>query len=402
MKTVRPSMSTQWSNVKITLFVASLISLPSLSVDIVMPGLVAMRIKTGATLLQSGLIISLFMAGLGAGQMCFGPLSDRVGRRPILLVGLTMYVVAGIGCAFAKSPGELLSFRVAQGAGAGAATVLALAIIRDLLEGDAARALRSYATAAFNVVPILAPSIGAVLLSISGWRVAYAVPAALGAALLLWIALRFEETHPTHILKNDEISYSRAKLLDGKYISYVMLNSMSYAMLIAYISGSSLILMDDMGLSPTVYALTFAVTSGALMLGAWLNGYLARHGILGSYLLAAGLVFGTVSSLLLAARPVHIGATSGIFIILAVLSRGLIGPNAQQSALEPFPEIAGTAAAVLSVTQVLAGVSASIVVVPLYQAFGPQGVSYAIVVCAVAAFVAGIWAYNTSRLLETV
>ena len=387
--------SRQWSTVGLSAFVASLIALPSLSIDVVMPGLAAMRGGTGATLFQSGLVITLFMAGLAVGQACLGPLSDRLGRRPVLLGGLALYTISGIGCALAESLGALLAFRLVQGVGAGAGTVLALAVIRDLLEGDAARVVRSYAAAAFNIVPILAASFGAVLLEASGWRAAHAVPAALGAALMLWIALRFDETRPAPGSGAGRVRHSRSELLGRRFMSYVVLNAASYAALMAYIAGSSLALMDGMGLSPSAYALAFAGTSAALMLGAWSNGRMARRGVPGSRLLAVGLTVGTTCSLLLAVLPVRMGVTSGALIVVAVLSRSLIGPNAQQAALEPFAKLAGTAAAVFSLAQVLAGTAATLTVVPLYQALGPQGVAYAMAGYSLAAV--GGWVWRTPR-----
>lgn len=379
MSTAEVATPARWSIAGLSAFVASLIALPSLSIDVVMPGLAAMRAGTGATLLQSGLVITLFMAGLAAGQACLGPLSDRLGRRPVLLGGLALYAISGVGCALAGPPGMLLAFRMMQGTGAGAGTVLALAVVRDLLEGDSARVVRSYAAAAFNVVPILAPSLGAMLLVASGWRAAHAVPAVLGAALLLWIALHFDETHPAPDKDAVQVHHPCAELLGRQFVSYAVLNAASYATLMSYIAGSSLVLMDGMGLSARVYALAFAGTSAALMLGAWSNGRMARRGVPGSRLLAGGLAVGTASSLLLAVLPVHMGVISGSLIMLAVLSRGLTGPNAQQAALEPFPKLSGTAAAAFSLAQVLAGTSATLAVVPLYRTFGPQGVAYAMV-----------------------
>ncbi len=178
-------------------------------------------------------------------------------------------------------------------------------------------------------------------------------------------------------------------------MSYVALNAASYATLMAYIAGSSLALMDGMGLSAPAYALAFAGTSAALMLGAWSNGHMVRHGVPGSRLLATGLAVGTVSSLLLAVLPVRMGVMSGALVVLAVLSRGLTGPNAQQAALEPFPKLAGTAAAAFSLAQVLAGTSATLAVVPLYQAFGPQGVAYAMAGYSLAAVGSWMWALTT-------
>ena len=370
-------MPKRWSTAGLAAFVASLIALPSLSIDIIMPGLASMRMETGASLLQSGLLITLFMMGLVFGQACLGPFSDYVGRRPTLLGGLALYAISGIGCASAQSTNTLLVFRAAQGFGAGAGTVLALAIVRDLLEGDAARVVRSYAVAAFNVVPIFAPSLGAMLLLMSGWRAAHAVPAAIGAVLFLWVVLRFGETRPTRSSDAVHVRVHRTMLLERRFVSHAVLNAASYAALLSYIAGSSLVFMDGIGLSARVYALVFAVSSIALMVGAWSNGCFIQRGISGPYLIFLGLLIGIASSLSLSLLYIHMDLLSGVLIALAVLSRGLVGPNAQQAALEPYPALAGTAAAVFSIAQAIAGTSATAVVVPLYKMFGSRGVAYA-------------------------
>lgn len=368
----------RWSIIGLSLFMAALIALPSLSIDVVMPGFAAMRASTRATMLQTGLVITLFLAGFGTGQVCLGPLSDRFGRRPILLIGLSLYVLAGLGCTLVTSPGALLSCRTVQGVGAGAATVLALVIVRDVLTGDAARVVRSYAAAAFNFVPIIGPSLGAGLLAASGWRAAYGVPAALGAVLLIWVVLYFNETRPSRDGTLARAASARQPLWDRHFVSCVVLNAASYAALMSYIAGSPLALMDGLRLSAQGYALAFAGTSAALMLGAWLSGYSARRGIAGSRLLACGLAGGTMASLALAILPVYLGLAPAVCTLLVVLSRGLVAPNAQQAALDPFPGRAGAAAAVFGFAQVLAGTLASAVVVPLYEARGPQGIAYAI------------------------
>lgn len=392
MKSV--SERSRWSISGLSAFTATLIALPSLSVDVVMPGLMAMRSETGATMLQSGLVITLFMFGLAIGQACLGPLSDSVGRRPVLLAGLGLYVISGACCAFVSTPSILLTFRATQGIGAGAATVLSLAIVRDLVDGETARVVRSYAFAAFNVVPILAPSVGALTLGVLGWKSAYVVPAAMGAMLMTWVFLHFEETFPMSSRGEPGRRYDWSGLLSRKFLGYVSLNAASYASLMAYIAGSSLMLMDDMGLSAEAYAIVFAGTSVALMFGAWANGCLTRFGASVPVLLALGFLIGNLSSFLLAAIPIRLDLITGLLIMLNVASRGLIGPNAQQAALEHNPNSAGAAAGLLSLAQVLSGAAASVVVIPLYRTFGSHGLAYLIAACSLTASTAWLCAYR--------
>src|SRR3979490_662955 len=134
---------------------------------------------------RAGLMMSLFMVGFAIAPLFYGPASDRYGRKPIVVFACMLFVIAGIGCALAQSLPTLLMWRVVQGAGAGASMTIALAIIRDLFEGQAARTKLSYVTIATMIVPMIAPTAGAALLAFGGWRVIHAVLAGVGLLLLL-------------------------------------------------------------------------------------------------------------------------------------------------------------------------------------------------------------------------
>jgi hypothetical protein len=143
-----------------TLLLSFLVALPSFGIDMSLPALTAMGAAFHVVPAQAGLMMSLFMLGFAVAPLFYGPASDRYGRKPVVVFACTLFIIAGIGCVFGRSLPTLLTWRVVQGAGAGASMTIALAIIRDLFEGQAARKRLSYVAIATMVVPMITPSAG--------------------------------------------------------------------------------------------------------------------------------------------------------------------------------------------------------------------------------------------------
>jgi MFS transporter, DHA1 family, multidrug resistance protein len=150
--------------------IAALMAMTAMTIDINLPAIPVTAEALGASLTTTQLTVTIFFGGFAVGQLVWGPLSDRIGRKPGVLVGTAVYVVATVGCALAPSIEALLALRAVQGFGAGAGSVLSRAIIRDLFEGPQMARILSLALAAFITAPIVAPSIGAVILGFASWR----------------------------------------------------------------------------------------------------------------------------------------------------------------------------------------------------------------------------------------
>src|ERR1700724_2828507 len=174
-----------------TLLLGFLVALPSFAIDMSLPALTETGAALGVAPAHAGLMMSLFMLGFAVAPLFYGPASDRYGRKPIVVFACLLFIIAGVGCALAQSLPTLLMWRVVQGAGAGASMTIALAIIRDLFEGHAARTRFSYVAIATMVVPMIAPTAGAALLALGGWRVLPAVLAGFGLVLLLATVIGF-------------------------------------------------------------------------------------------------------------------------------------------------------------------------------------------------------------------
>jgi MFS transporter, DHA1 family, multidrug resistance protein len=358
-----------------TLLLGALAALPPLAIDMGLPALAALGTSFNASPAATGLTLSLFMAGFAIAQLVFGPFSDCYGRRPILLMGCGVFALANVMCAIAPSINALIIWRFIAGAGAGAAAVLEMAIVRDLFEGSAARAQFSYINLVTSIAPMIAPIIGAKVLVVTGWRSIYGVLAVGGFVLLITIALGFRESIPhrdkNEIAPHHLIQTYRRVLGDRICVGYALVNGLSFGCLFAYVAGSPLVLIDILGLSTTVYSWCFASTALAIMAGSFLNGHLSLRGVPSSRLLKVGLRLAVASAIALVLVSISNNLRVVTLMPLLVLNTfcfGLIAPNAKHGALQPLPDVAGVAAAVLGFTQMLlGGTLASVIVAFLYD-----------------------------------
>ena len=166
-----------------TLFLGCLGMLPPLAIDMGLPALSAIGSELKTTDSATALTITLFMVGFAVTPVAYGPLSDRYGRRPLLLFGCALFALAGLGCSMSPTIPSLLFFRFIQGAGAGGGSALIMAVVRDLFEGNEARARLSYVNIVRTIAPMIAPTIGALVLTSFGWRSIYGLLSAGGLVM---------------------------------------------------------------------------------------------------------------------------------------------------------------------------------------------------------------------------
>ena len=371
-------------------------ALPALSIDVSAPTLPLLPHALATSRTLAGLSLSLFMFGFALGQLFGGILSDTRGRRPILLGGLAGFTLAGAACALSFS-GEALAFaRLIQGICAGTCSVVSFAIVQDLFEGNAARVKRSYVTMIFTAVPILAPALGSVLITRLGWRSVHWVLAIAGGLLFIvtWVSVAESRLAgfgaPSGIKRNQRAQLWR----DPRFLRIALANALSYACIFAYISGSPVVIIGQMGLSSYIFAAIFACTAAALAAGAWTSGILSHRGVATNTLLHPSLLAAAGAAVSLAALTLS-GSTSGAIIIpllVAVLfARGIIAPNMQHLAIERQSEQAGAASAVIGISQLLAGAVASAAVAVLLPVLRTGAVAYPMALLATAALVPWWW-----------
>ena len=341
----------------LTALLAALTAIGPLSTDMYLPSLPDIARQLGAPTAQVQLTISAYLIGFAVGQIFYGPVSDRHGRKPVLLAALALYCVASLVCAMASSIDMLIASRFAQALGGSGGIVLARAIVRDLHSGARAGRELSLIGSVMALAPVLAPVVGGVLQTGFGWRSIFVtlVAAGLTGACIVWLLLpetlvrrAAEPVSPASMLK----SY-RAVARNPAYLAYLGLATTSYAGLFAWISGASFVLQNLYGLSPLSFGVAFALGSVGYMTGTTIAARLViRFGIdgitgLGSCALASGGL-GMVAA-------VALGFNSAASLVLPVAiylaGLGMVLPQAIAGAMTPFPERAGAASALLGFVQ---------------------------------------------------
>jgi DHA1 family bicyclomycin/chloramphenicol resistance-like MFS transporter len=357
-------------------------AMPPLSVDMGQPAVTPIARALESSPAAVAYALSLYMVGFATAPVVFGPLSDRFGRRPVLLAGCTLFAIAGWGCAVAQSMTSFMIWRLLEGAGAGVGTVLAVAIIRDLFEGQMARARLSYMSVLTSVAPMIAPTLGVSILTLSGWRSIYAVLGTIGGALVVAVGLGLDESvtrEKTQSLAPRQLLANYGRVL-GNHIfrGYALVSVLNFGCLFAYIAASPLLMINTLGASPRLYGYLFALTSFGFMLGGAVNGRLNMAGVPASRLLGTGLTLTTATALLLLLLSVTGAATLATvtpLLFVTTIASSLIAPNATVGALHPVSEAAGMASSIIICVQWLLGAVAGALAGLMFDGHTPRGLA---------------------------
>ncbi len=359
-----------------------------LSLDMYLPGLPQLAGDLGSSAATAQLTLTACMLGLAAGQLLAGPLSDARGRRRPLLIGLALYALASALCALAPSIWALLPLRFLQGAAGAAGIVIARAVVRDLHEGEAAARFFALLVLVNGLAPIVAPIAGGQLLAVTDWRGVFWVLAAIGVALLLVGWRLVPETLPTAHRHGGGLRATTGVfgrlLRDRFFVGCTLAQGLGAAMMFCYIAGSPFVLQEIHGLSEQQFSVVFAVNALGIVLFAQISARLVgRTGP--RRLVAAGLWIGLTGA---AALLLAVLAGAGLAAILPaffaiVASLGLVGPNATALALSGDPAIAGSASALLGLSQYafgaalapLAGIGGADTALPLALTVAALGVA---------------------------
>lgn len=348
---------TTWQRVRLILVLGTLIAVGPLTIDMYLPALPAIGDDLQTTAAGVQLTLTGTLAGLAVGQLIIGPLSDVWGRRRPLLAGTALHVLASLLCVIAPNIAGLGGLRVVQGFGAAAASVIAMAVVRDLFTGIAFARVLSRLLLVMGVAPVLAPTLGSALLNWTQWRGVFAALAVLGVALFAVTMFGLPETLPPHHRRParvpDTLRVYGGLLRDRVFVGLVLVAGFAMAALFAYVAGSSFVLQDQYGLDEQQFGIAFGAGAIGMIAATQLNVRLLRRyspqQILLTSLIAA-LVCGIV---LLGFAVTNVGGLAGVLIPLwAVLAAtGFALPNAPALALAGHGEAAGTASALLGAVQ---------------------------------------------------
>lgn len=343
--------------VRVEVLLTAVVGLGALSIDMFLPSLPAIATAFAVPPATVQLTVTLFLMAFAASQLVYGPLSDRFGRRWVLIAGLALYAAAGLACALASSIGVLIGARVLQALGGGAGPVVARAVIRDLHGPERAARVFSYMAMVQSLNPMLAPVLGGYVHETFGWRAVFLVLAGAGTLFVALMAAGVRETNvrrdPT-ALQPGAMGRNVTRLLsDQAYLAYVLVNALMFGGQFAFISGSSFVLIGVLGVSPSVFGFCFGAVALGIMTGTFLSSHFGTQ--LGlDRTIFYGTSLGAGAGVVLAAL-----AWSGILSVAAIVAPmyvfaiglGLTLPNGTAGAIGPFPRMAGLAAAVASFLQ---------------------------------------------------
>lgn len=341
----------------LAVLLTTLVALGPLSTDLYLPSLPTLAQVFAADAARVQLTLSVFLAGFACAQLAYGPLSDRFGRRPVLLGGLALYFVGSLGCLAANSIEMLIGARFVQALGACAGPVLGRAIVRDVWGGaDAARVI-AYVSGAMAIAPLVGPTLGGFLTVLFGWRANFAVLVLFSAVQGMFVLRLLAESNmhkDPHAINPRRMLANFGRLLaDRNYVGYLLCLAFSYSALFAFISGSAFVLIERHGLSPQVYGMSFGLVVLGYIIGTTFSGRLVRR--FGSErLLVVGAVIGA-----LAGSSMWALSLAGVDTIAAILApmffctlaTGMVMPNAIGGALAPYPKMAGIASALMGFGQ---------------------------------------------------
>ncbi len=342
------------------LVLALLLSIQPVTTDLYLPALPALTRSLGAPLSAAQLTLSGLLLAFGCSQMVWGPLSDRFGRRPVLLAGLAIYTVASVGSALAPSMALLIVWRIAQGAAMGAVVMCARAIVRDLytpLEG--ARAM-SKALTGLGIVACICAPLGGLLSEWLGWRAALSALTVYAIVTLALVALRMPETlaqrNPLALQPRALLGTWLHVLKSPTFWAFSLQTTATYGGLFTFLAASSFVYIDVLGLTRTQYGWTMASACAAYLGGTFLcRRLLARHGLQRTVAIAGGLsVAGGTLMALVAWMGWHHPWGLLLPFYLFMLGHGIHQPCGQSGAVGPFPQAAGVASALNGFMMMLA------------------------------------------------
>ncbi|WP_455925417.1 multidrug effflux MFS transporter [Pseudomonas putida] len=374
---------------------SALMAFASVSTDVYLPAMPVMAQALHASPGQLEMTISGYLIGFSLGQLLWGPLGDRYGRRLPVAVGLLLFIAGCAGCALSTSAPMVITWRAVQAVGACASVVLARAMIRDLYQGHRAAQMLSTLMTVMAVAPLIGPSLGSLILKLGSWQLIFWAMTAF-AALTLGALYTLPETLP--VARRNPAPLSQAfkryghLLTDRRIIGYASAGGCFYGAMYAYIAGTPFAYIDYYHLSPQGYGVIFAAGVVGIMLANQVNARLVKR--LGSdQLMRIGTVVAALAGVWLAVDAWSgVGGLMGLVVPLFVFvaSAGLIIANSIVGALQGFPEVTGAVSALVGALQYGTGIIGSGMVGALADGT-PRPMATVIAGFAVASMVCALW-----------
>lgn len=360
-------MRSKTQNFLLILTLGVLNALTPFTIDLYLPAFPQIAQELHTTAAKMSLTVSLYFVGFALGQVLYGPLLDRYGRKPPIYVGLAVYVLASIGCMTAKSFELLVLFRFISALGGCAASVGAVSMVRDNFPPEDGAKIFSFLMLVLSASPLLAPSIGGLLAAQWGWRVLFGVLSGLAlleVMLVAWVLPRsYEPDHSVHLRIGPIVRTFVDVLKQPQFRAYTLAGSLSFAGLFVFVAGSPALFMETFGVSAKGFGGIFAILAGGMIGGGQLNHVLLRYATGAKVFqraLAVQVLIGTV--FLVGTLTSGYGLLWTVILMFGFLMcAGITYPNAAGLALEPFSKNVGSASALLGLLQLGFGAIAAAV-----------------------------------------
>ncbi len=358
----------------------------SLAIDMSLPALPAIAVAFSADAGQVQLTISLYLLGYALGQLFYGPFSDRFGRRPLLIIGVTIYTVSGFACAVAPTIEIMNAFRLLQGLGGCVGVVVSRAAARDYFSGSALAQTLSSITAFQAFGPLMAPVLGGILATYTGWHSIFLVQGIFAAFMLGVTWFGFGESlpqanpyaiAPRHLLRNYWTFFSNPRC-----IGFALVSAFVFSGLFAVLSASPFVLITLYGLSSQMFGFFFGASVLGYMLGAFGNRRLLLRGVAADTLMRYGLVilvFAGAAMLYCASE--RLGGVAGIMLpyVVYCIAISFVQSNSVAAAMEPVPHMAGTGASLMGAIQMASAAGGGWLVNYYFNGTGtPMGIAMAL------------------------
>lgn len=341
-----------------TLLLTLLVSFGPLSVDLYVPSMPEIGRVMQAGSGQVQLTISLYLVGFAIGQIVYGPISDRFGRKPAIVGAFTLYGIATLICLFAPNIETILLGRLLQGLGVSGSSVVARAVVRDLFEGARASLQFSIMNMFMGLMPIFAPLMGGVLATYTGWHAVFVFQFCAGCATACAVLFCLAESRHGAALAPRELVHNYGVIArNPAFLANMSIGALAYSGLFAWITGSPFVLQTLVGLSPLGFSICYAAACSGFIVGGWLGTRLVvSHGL--NAMAGTGASFCCIAGLcIVAAALANVALSITLTLSMAVYFVGLAILLAQSTAaaLMPFPKQAGTASSLLGFAQQVAG-----------------------------------------------
>jgi DHA1 family bicyclomycin/chloramphenicol resistance-like MFS transporter len=346
-----PPARQRLANVTVAVALALLLGLQPVTTDLYLPALPSLARSLSAPMSAVQLTMSALILAFGLAQLVWGPVADRIGRRPVLLAALTGFLAASIGAALAPGIGWLVAWRIAQGALLAAAVVCARAMVRDLYEPAEGARVMSLGLSGLGLIAISSPLLGGALAATGGWRAALAAVAVIGALTLLFVWRALPETIRQRDPRATQLAplaaNVRAVLRHPTFIAWTALTASTYGGLFTILAASPFVYIDLLGLTPMQFGVAMATGSLSYITGTIVcRRWLLRHGLRGT--VRRGALFTLAGGLsLLGLAALGVQAVWAVLLpqCLYAFGHGVHQPCGQTGAVGPFPHAAGVASA---------------------------------------------------------